>query len=94
MELEILDQLTRGERVPDVPPVGMFRPSIQPFLISVLSIDPAAELSRLTLPTFIVQCARDIQVKQVDFDALVRARPDAGKLVLPTATCSSPPRRT
>ena len=85
MELEILDALARGEGIPDLPPVGMLRPSIQPFLISVLSINPAAELSRLTLPTFIVQCARDIQVRQADFDALVSARPDAGKLVLPTA---------
>ena len=79
------DALARGEGIPDLPPVGMLRPSIQPFLISVLSINPAAELSRLTLPTFIVQCARDIQVRQADFDALVSARPDAGKLVLPTA---------
>ena len=83
--LEIIDMLARGERVPDVHPSSMFRSLMQPYWISILSVDPAAEVSRLTLPTLIVRCARDIQLRPADFDALVRARPDAHKLVLPTA---------
>jgi len=83
--LEILDKLARGERVPNVPPAHMalFRPSVQPFLLSIFPIDPAAELGRLTLPTLIMRGACDIQVSQADFDALTRARPDAAKLLLP-----------
>src|SRR5262249_3891047 len=37
----------------------------------------------LTLPTLIVRGVCDIQVSEADFDALVRARPDALRLVLP-----------
>src|SRR5262245_35083698 len=87
MAIEIMDKLARGERVDNVDPalMALFRPSVQPFLISLFAIDPAIELGRLTLPTLLVQCARDIQVRQPDFDALVAARPDARKLVLPTA---------
>src|SRR5262249_2754595 len=83
--LEILDKLARGERVPKVPlaHMALFRPSVQPFLLSMFPIDPSAELGRLTLPTLIVRGECDIQVSQVDFDALVRARPDARKLQLP-----------
>ena len=61
------------------------RPARQPYWISALNVDPAAALSPLTLPTLIVQCGRDVQVRQSDFDALVRVRPDARTLVLPTA---------
>lgn len=84
-ELEIIDALTRGERIPVSNPKSDFKPFLQPYWISMFAVDPAAELSRLTLPTLIVQCGRDIQVRQADFDALVGARPDARRLVLPTA---------
>jgi uncharacterized protein len=83
--LEIIDALARGERVPVSDPKSDFAPFLQPYWISALNVDSAAELSRLTLPTLIVQCGRDIQVRRSDFDALVRVRPDARTLVLPTA---------
>jgi pimeloyl-ACP methyl ester carboxylesterase len=83
--LEVIDALARGERIPVSNPQSDFRPFMQPYWISALNVDPAAELSRLTLPTLIVQCGRDLQVRRSDFDALVRVRPDARTLVLPTA---------
>jgi len=83
--LEILDKLVRGERVPNVPPelAVLFRPSVQPFLLSMLAVDPAAEFGRLKVPALVVQAASDIQVRMADFEALTKARPDARTVVLP-----------
>jgi len=85
--LAILQKLTNGERVNSMSPpqAPLFRPSVQPFLLSVFAVDPAAALARLTLPVLIVQAASDIQVSLMDFEALRRARPDARTLLLPEA---------
>jgi pimeloyl-ACP methyl ester carboxylesterase len=83
--LTILDQLVKGQRVANVskPNMVLFRPSVQPFLLSFMAIDPAGEFGRLTIPALVVQGASDIQVSRMDFDALVKARPDASSLLLP-----------
>ena len=83
--LDILEKLARGERVNEVAieNAPLFRPSVQPFLISVFAIDPAAELASLKLPVLLVRGASDIQVSAVDLDLLARARKDARALVIP-----------
>jgi pimeloyl-ACP methyl ester carboxylesterase len=83
--LAILDELAHGERVTEMSSLqtGLFRPSVQPFLISTFAIDPAVELAKLKTPTLIVWGESDIQIGRSDFDALTRARPDASTLVLP-----------
>jgi pimeloyl-ACP methyl ester carboxylesterase len=85
--LGILGALVAGRQVPDVPPAHhtLFRPSIQPYLLSWFAADPAAALARLSAPAFIVHAERDIQVARADFDALAKARPDARVLLLPEA---------
>jgi uncharacterized protein len=85
--ISIIEALAKGQRVPDVstPNMPLFRPSVQPFLMSFMAIDPAAEFSRLTVPALIVQGARDIQVRTTDYEALRKARPDATALLLPEA---------
>ena len=85
--LAILDNLVRGKRVSDVPPeqAALFRPSVQPFWISSLAVDPAVSLATLKVPTLIVWGESDIQVRRSDFDALAAARPDARALALPKA---------
>ena len=85
--LSILETLAKGERVANVSKQNMmlFRPSVQPFLISLIPVDPAAEFGRLIVPALIVQGARDVQIRQVDFEALKKARPDAKSLLLPEA---------
>lgn len=82
---DILEKLTRGERVANVPPehAALFRPSVQPFLMSVLAIDPAAALARLRVPALVMWGANDIQVARADFDALAAARPDIKAVELP-----------
>ena len=82
----ILDALSSGRTVENVNPglLALFRPSVQPFLISIMSVNPAEVLGSLQLPSLIVWGRRDMQVGEEDFAALAHARPDAEKFVLPT----------
>jgi pimeloyl-ACP methyl ester carboxylesterase len=77
--LATLAALERGESVPNVSPqlMPLLRPSVQPFMRSVLAIDPAGELARLRVPLLVVQGGHDLQVAEADAAALIRARPDA-----------------
>ena len=60
----IIDQLNRGQTVDPVPPElnFLFRPSIQPYLISWFRYDPAKEVAKLQVPALIVQGSTDIQI--------------------------------
>ncbi len=75
---EILNQLKAGKQVADVPPALMqlFRPSVQPYLISILAKDPKAELAKLTLPTLVLQGTTDLQASVEDAQRLASARPN------------------
>jgi len=75
----ILDRLRGGQQVPEVPAQldALFRPSVQPYLISLFHHDPARALARVRQPTLILQGTSDIQVDVADAQALQRARPDA-----------------
>jgi hypothetical protein len=79
--LAILGALERGETVPSLsrPLYPLFRPSVQPYLRSMIAIDPAHELAALRVPVLIVSGGRDLQIGGEDIAALVRARPDAGQ---------------
>lgn len=79
-----IDELVAGRRVPSPPPqlLALLRPSVQPYLISVLPIDPAAELRNLKIPVLIVQGDTDLQVATADAQRLKAARPDAELLLL------------
>jgi pimeloyl-ACP methyl ester carboxylesterase len=77
---QILDSMTAGVRVDTVPPMlnSLFRPSVQPFLISLLKYHPAQEIAALSpLPTLILQGTHDLQITPEDARALSDARPDA-----------------
>ena len=60
----------------------LFRPSVQPYLISWLKYDPTKEISGLAGPILILQGSTDIQVSVVDAQLLARARPDAKLVVI------------
>ena len=85
--LRLLDRLAAGEFVADVPALlaPLFRPSVQPYLASMLSFDPANELARLKIPALLVHGGRDLQIGEADFAALTKARPDARVARLPEA---------
>ncbi|HET9393271.1 MAG TPA: alpha/beta fold hydrolase [Candidatus Rubrimentiphilum sp.] len=60
---------------------GLFRPSIQPYLISWFKYDPAVEVGKLRIPVTIVQGTADVQVTMADAEALKSGSPSA-KLVV------------
>ena len=82
---QILDRLKAGQVDADVPgPLqGIFRPSVQPYLISLFRADPAAAFARLTMPALIVQGTTDLQVGVADAEKLKQAKPDAELAVIP-----------
>jgi pimeloyl-ACP methyl ester carboxylesterase len=61
--------------------VTLYRPSVQPYLISVMRQKPAELIAQVRAPVLLVQGTVDIQVKVEDARLLQAARPDA-KLVL------------
>ena len=75
----ILAELEAGRPVTDVPPqlAALFRPSVQPYLISWLPLDPAAIVAAYPGPVMIGQGTTDIQVGLTDANALAAAHPDA-----------------
>ncbi len=75
----ILTELEAGRPVTDVPPqlAALFRPSVQPYLISWLPLDPAAMVTAYPGPVMIGQGTTDLQVGLTDANALAAARPDA-----------------
>ena len=85
--MEILAALSDGRRVETVSPdlLPVFRPSVQPNLASVMSIDPAAELARLSVPALLVHGARDLQITLADRDALQAAGGDVRAVTLAEA---------
>lgn len=77
--LSTLKKLEQGKTDADTSPdlQRLFRPSVQPFLISLINIDPAQKLAQLSLPTLIVSGGHDLQVGKADYDALRAANPGA-----------------
>jgi pimeloyl-ACP methyl ester carboxylesterase len=75
----LLASLRAGQQVADVPPAleALFRPSVQPYLISLFRQDPAQAFGRLRIPALIVQGSSDIQVSVSDAEQLKAVRPDA-----------------
>lgn len=82
----ILEELSLGRPVASVPPqlMSLFRPSVQPFLMSMLTRDPAVELAKVAAPTLIVGGGRDIQIDRDDFGRLASTKPSAETLWLDT----------
>jgi pimeloyl-ACP methyl ester carboxylesterase len=79
----IMAEIDAGRTVDSVPPAlaALFRPSVQPYLISWFRYDPAKEVAKLHVPVLIVQGTTHIQVSQVDARRLAAADPRA-RLVL------------
>ncbi|GAB6091201.1 alpha/beta hydrolase family protein [Spirochaeta dissipatitropha] len=70
--ISIMDSLRAGEMVEEIPAgfESLFRPSIQPYLISWFSYDPVQLIGELTIPLMIVQGSTDLQVSIEDAEKL------------------------
>ncbi len=80
----VLAELEAGRTVADSPPqlAALFRPSVQPYLISWLPMDPAALAAAYDGPMLIVQGDNDLQIKVADAQALAAAQPRARLSIL------------
>ncbi|WP_354339702.1 alpha/beta hydrolase [Pseudomonas kilonensis] len=76
---ELLDSLKAGQLDNNVPAQlqVIFRPSVQPYLISLFRQDPARAFAALKMPALIIQGSNDIQVSVDDARQLKVAKPDA-----------------
>jgi pimeloyl-ACP methyl ester carboxylesterase len=81
----ILVSLESGAVVDPVPPAlaTLFRPSVQPYLISWFKYVPAQRIAELTMPVLVVQGNTDIQVDVVQANRLHGARPGAKLEIIP-----------
>jgi fermentation-respiration switch protein FrsA (DUF1100 family) len=73
-----------GLTVTNVDPnlVSLYRPSVQPYLISWFRYDPARIISELKIPVMIIQGTTDLQVSVDDAKLLSAAKPDARLLII------------
>ncbi|HKB81356.1 MAG TPA: alpha/beta hydrolase [Thermoanaerobaculia bacterium] len=81
---QALAALESGKTIGDVPPAlaALYRPSVQPYLISWFRYDPAAEIRKLKIPVLIIQGTTDIQVGVADARALAAAHPGANLQII------------
>lgn len=62
---------------------SLFRPSVQPFILSWMKYDPREEIAALDLPVLIINGSNDLQVEEPEARALKAAKPEAELVILP-----------
>lgn len=79
----IMDSLKQGFPVKNVNPslAMLFRPSVQPYIMTWFKYDPAKEISKLTIPILVVGGTTDFQVGVKDAELLSDAN-QRSKLVI------------
>ena len=80
----ILASLEAGRQVHDIPGplASLFRPSVQPYLVSWFRYTPRVEIAALAVPCLIVQGTTDLQVSPADAAELQRAQPGCSSLTV------------
>lgn len=76
---QLIEELKAGKTDDNVPPPlqVIFRPSVQPYLISLFRQNPAVAFGKLKVPALIIQGSHDIQVGVGDAQLLHAAKPDS-----------------
>jgi len=79
-----LKSLAEGRTAADAPAelAALFRPSVQPYLISWIKYDPAKEVAKLSAPVLVAQGTHDLQMSVEDARLLAAAKPDARLLLV------------
>jgi uncharacterized protein len=81
---DIVSALEQGRTVDSIPQGlgALFRPSVQPYLISWFRYDPAKEIAKLTMPVLILQGTSDIQASVSEANLLAGANSKTKLLVI------------
>jgi pimeloyl-ACP methyl ester carboxylesterase len=84
LSIPVLDSLKQGHLVNKVDGrlFTLFRPSVQPYMISWLRYNPQEAIKKLSIPVLIVQGTNDIQVPVLDAEKLAAAKPAAKLLII------------
>ena len=80
----IIESLNKGKTVKNINPQlsVLFRPSVQPYLISWFKYDPANEISKLKMPILIIEGTTDIQVDIKDAKHLAEANKNSKLMIV------------
>ena len=80
----MIDTLKKGDTIPNVPITlySLFRPSVQPYMISWLKYNPQEEIKQISIPILIIQGSTDIQISETDAELLAKANPSAKKIII------------
>lgn len=81
----IIEKLEKGDTVSNISPIffNLFRPSVQPYLISWFKYNPQEEIAKLNCPILIIQGTNDIQVTTDNATKLSVANKKAIKIIIP-----------
>ncbi|WP_426486364.1 alpha/beta hydrolase [Flavobacterium sp. 2] len=84
MTFPIIDSLKSGNKVNKVDPLlnSLFRPGIQPYLISWFKYDPQTEIKKIAVPVLIIQGNKDLQVNVADAESLSKASKNAELVIV------------
>lgn len=82
--LPIIEKLEKGETVENISQMlySLFRPSVQPYMISWFKYDPHKEIAKLDIPILIIQGTTDIQVSISDADKLALGNKKSQKIII------------
>jgi alpha-beta hydrolase superfamily lysophospholipase len=83
--MHALDTLAAGKTLKNYPVFlsSLFRPSVQPYLISWMAHDPCKDAARLTVPALIIGAGRDLQISADDAVKLGQCAPMAAVKTYP-----------
>lgn len=81
---EVLESLKAGKLVQQVNPAlySLFRPSVQPYMISWLALNPIEAIQQLKVPVLLINGTTDIQVSVKDAENLKGAKEDAELILM------------
>jgi pimeloyl-ACP methyl ester carboxylesterase len=79
-----IDELKQGRLLENVPLslYSLFRPSVQPYMISWFKYNPQEEIAKLKIPILILQGDFDIQVSENEANLLHQANLNAKKVII------------
>lgn len=83
--LRMIQELKSGLMIEEVPPFlnALFRPSVQPYMISWFNNDPLEEIKKLTIPILIVNGSNDLQVPVSEAELLRDSAKNAQYFIVP-----------
>jgi uncharacterized protein len=81
---DMFGELKKGNKIEKPNPMyySLFRPSVQPYMISWLKYNPQEEIKKLTLSILVVQGTTDLQVPESEAQLLLKASPKAQYLLI------------